>query len=120
MKPWLSLLGALGVLVSGCTLLPSKPGAVIDGLMVTLRVNYAARIARVLQGEPVRLALEVVARNRARTIVLTRRPAYDFVVTTQGGMEVWRWSHGKTIEEIHKDMEVWNWQSSFDPRGTWD
>lgn len=35
-------------------------------------------------------------------------------------MEIWRWSHGKTIEEIHKDMEVWEWQSSFDPRVTWD
>jgi len=119
MKPLLHVLGVASVLtIVGCMVLPSGPGAVIGDFMVTLTVDYTARTARVFQGEPVHFALSVVNRGRPRTLVLTQRPAYDFVVTTLRGMEVWRWSHGKTQEEISK--EIWLDGGAFYNTAQWD
>jgi hypothetical protein len=100
MKLLLSVLGALSVLaVAGCTVLPSRPGAVVGDFMVTLSVNYHyERAAHVFQGDSVQLSLSLINRGRPRTLVLSKRPAYDFVVTTSGGVEVWRWSYGKAVE----------------------
>jgi hypothetical protein len=73
--------------------------------MVTLSVNGAAESARASQGNPVHLRLYLINRGRPRTLILSQRPAYDFVVTTSKGMEIWRWSYNKTIEDLPK--EIW-------------
>lgn len=102
------LLGALVLLVvTGCMALPSGPGAVVGDFMLTLSVNGHAYTARVTQGEAIYLGLDLINRGRSRkTITLTQRPAYDFVITTEGGMEVWRWTYGKTIEDISREIEA--------------
>ncbi len=120
MRLLLSVMSALSVsALLGCTILPAGPGAVIGDFMVTLSANSYERTARVFQGNPVELSLSLINRGRPRTLILSRRPAYDFVITTAGGMEVWRWAHGKTIEEISK--EIWVAVGAFyTPRVSWD
>ncbi len=121
MKLFLGILGAACFFtLVGCTVLPSGPGAVIGDFMVTLSVNYYERTARVFQGDLVRLSLTLVNRGRPRTLLLTRRPAYDFVVTMPGGIEVWRWSYGKAIEDTYKEIETWAWGSTLKAHTTWD
>ncbi len=79
--------------------------------MVTLSVNGAAEIARASQGNPVQLTLSLINRGHPRTLILSQRPAYDFVVTTSKGMEIWRWSYNKTIEDLPK--EIWTGSPTF-------
>lgn len=57
--------------------------------------------ARVPLGE--RVVLRLVLRNASATPVevqLNGRPAHDAVVRRPDGTEVWRWSHGQTIQDI--------------------
>lgn len=88
--------------------------------MVTLSVNGFAESARVPQGNPVQLTLSLINRGRPRTLILSQRPAYDFVVTTLQGMEIWRWSYNKTIEDLPK--EIWTGLPgiAFDAHIEWD
>ncbi len=88
--------------------------------MVTLTVNGAAESARASQGNPVHLELSLINRGRPRTLILSQRPAYDFVVTTPKGMEIWRWSSNKTVEEAPKEIWVRSLGSAFDARIEWD
>jgi hypothetical protein len=119
MRLLLSLLGALGVL-AGCTILPSGPGAIVGDLMVTLSVNGAAESARASQGNPVHLRLYLINRGRPRTLILSQRPAYDFVVTTSKGMEIWRWSYNKTIEDLPKEIWAGSLGIAFEANVEWD
>jgi hypothetical protein len=52
-------------------------------------------------GQPVPLKLKL--RNTSQQpveLILGGRPPYDFVVTKQDGIEIWRWSHGQAIQAI--------------------
>jgi hypothetical protein len=94
---WLLLLVLLsGVLVGvlGPALLANQPSLT----SATLRLEIPSEVRA---GEP--LLLRMAYKNpSARPVQLTLggRPAYDFIVTTPEGVEVWRWTHGAIILEI--------------------
>jgi len=88
--------------------------------MVTLSVNGAAESARASQGNPVHLRLYLINRGRPRTLILSQRPAYDFVVTTSKGMEIWRWSYNKTIEDLPKEIWAGSLGIAFEANVEWD
>ncbi len=110
-------IGALLVLV-GCTLLPSGPGAVVGDFMVTLYVRGRAKSTQAEQGQPIELEISLFNRSRPTTLTLLRRPAYEFIVATEGGMEVWRSPYKH--EEIFKEITLWSSGSAFDARVSWD
>lgn len=71
---------------------------------LTLQLQAASRIHR---GGILRTGL--LLRNRATTaaeIVLSGRPAYDFAAVDSSGVEVWRWSHDKAVQQILQIREI--------------
>jgi len=65
---------------------------------LALRLEVLAGV-RVRTPVPFKLTLQNLS-NRSVTLTLGGRPAYDVVVTTPGGQEIWRWSQGKAIQQI--------------------
>jgi hypothetical protein len=80
----------LAFVVTGCSLIKSEQQPLSLALYVSSEVQ---------SGETVRLELRVSKRGvQPLELRLRGRPAYDFVVNTNDGVEVWRWSHGKVIQ----------------------
>jgi hypothetical protein len=71
-------------------------GSGAPSLTLGLEVPAGTRV-----GTPVPLTLTL--RNTSHgpvELTLGGRPAYDVIVTTPDGQEVWRWSHGQAIQAI--------------------
>lgn len=95
-QPWLWPVGLLWVaLLVGYT---PKDGMGSGAPALALGLELPAGIH---VGTPVSFKLTVQnTSNRPVTLTLGGRPAYDVVVTTPDGQEVWRWSHGEAIQQI--------------------
>ena len=95
-QPWLWPLGLLWVaLLVGYTPKDGM-GSGASALALGLEVPAGVHV-----GTPVSFKLTVQnTSNRPVTLTLGGRPAYDVVVTTPDGQEVWRWSHGEAIQQI--------------------
>ncbi|MCX8103306.1 MAG: BsuPI-related putative proteinase inhibitor [Candidatus Bipolaricaulota bacterium] len=90
-----SLVGLWGILlVTGC--FHDNKNTAPGVLTVTLDVPSEARA-----GKTILFQLKVQNTGQGLlSVTLGGRPPYDFVVTTQDGAEVWRWSYGQAIQEI--------------------
>lgn len=90
----LSLVIIVTAFAAGCTLARS-------GLEEALYMR--AWVIRDLLDPPNIVSLSLGVENRGNRFVeftLRGRPAHDFVVSTPHGMEIWRWTYGKTIEPL--------------------
>lgn len=94
---WIGLMLLLSMTllgVDGCSRQTGNPGRPDEPLSLEAPDEVEAGqtvnlklIWRNLTGQPVELTLG-------------GRPAYDFVVTTDDGKEVWRWLEGQTVQDI--------------------
>lgn len=90
---WHGLIVSLAIAVSGCAL--SKP---LEPLSFRIWV-----ISNLSEGYPDIVSLVASVENRGNRpveLTLRGRPAHDFIVTTRDGVEIWRWSQGKTVQPM--------------------
>jgi len=93
---WLWPAGLLLIALIGGYPPKDGTGSGAPSLAFGLEVPAGARV-----GTPVPLTLKLRnTSHRSVELTLGGRPAYDFVVTTPDGLEVWRWSHGQAIQAI--------------------
>jgi Intracellular proteinase inhibitor len=94
--PWFWTAGVLWVaLIVGFSPTDGRSSEA-PALVLRLEVPASMRV-----GTPV--SFELTLQNtskRAVTLTLGGRPAYDVVVATPEGQEIWRWSHGEAIQQI--------------------
>lgn len=93
------------IILAGCT---SQVGVIQGPVSIRLWVNLRATQAQTQLGETVRLEIEVRNRsNRPIELTLQGRPAYDFVITTRDGVEVWRWSRGQISQDVSRVVKLY-------------
>ena len=94
---WPLLLFLLSTVLVG-VLGPALFGKEASSASFTLRLDIPSEVQA---GEP--LLLRMAYKNlgyRPVQLTLGGRPAYDFIVATPEGAEVWRWTHGAKILQI--------------------
>lgn len=119
--PTLGLLVPLVVTVAGCIFIPkASPGIERGPLSVSLRVNLRTTKAQAQLGETVRLEIEVRNRgNRPIELTLRGRPAYEFVITTRDGTEVWHWPREQVSQDVSKVVKLYQ-RDQLDLKAKWD
>jgi hypothetical protein len=94
--PWLWAAGVLWVaLIVGFSPTDGR-GSEAPALVLRLEVPASVRVGTSVS---FKLTLQNTGK-RPVTLTLGGRPAYDVVVTTPEGQEIWRWSHGEAIQQI--------------------
>ena len=91
---WMGLMLLLAMTLDGCSNQSDKSGRPEEPL--TLEAPD-----EVEEGQTVNLKL--IWRNltdKAVELTLGGRPAYDFVVTTNEGKQIWRWLEGEMVQQI--------------------
>jgi hypothetical protein len=119
----MKIMGWLGVTVVLMLMLIGFEGCTGEG-MNREEPNTQARIfwldapaeARLGQTVPLKLTWKNVT-DRPVKLALSGRPAYDFVVTTPDGREIWRWRHGQATLQI---LEIKTLNPGEELKGTAD
>jgi hypothetical protein len=93
-----------GILISSLVLLVALAATGCDWFKpeapspIKLELFVESAESGVERGDTVSLELRVW-KFSVDELRLRSRPAHDFVITTEDGQEIWRWSHGRTIED---------------------
>jgi hypothetical protein len=91
---WMALMLLLAMTLDGCSNQSDKSGRPEEPL--TLEAPDEVEAGRTVN-------LKLIWRNltdKPVELTLGGRPAYDFVVTTNEGKQVWRWLEGEMVQQI--------------------